>query len=84
MHTCPFGSVMVGYNETADVLACQQMPSKGTGATANAITGELVDFGTQDTFPMHVCESSPYAYAMSGIDPVNNLLSCATNPGLKN
>ncbi len=80
MRACPLGSVMVGLQETMNVLACQKIPPN---AISDAITGELVDTGTEDNYPMHVCESAPHAYAMSGIDPANNLLSCATNPGLK-
>lgn len=79
MHACPFGYVMVGYHQDMDVLACQKIPAN---TLSNAITGELVDTGTQDGY-MHTCESAPYAYAMSGIDPWNNLLVCATSPGLK-
>ena len=80
MHACPFGYVMVGYHHDLDVLACRQIPAN---AISDGITGEVVDTGTADDWPMHVCESTLHAYAMSGIDPVNNLLSCATNPGLK-
>ncbi len=79
MHACPFGYVMVGYHEDMDVLACQKIPPN---TVSDSITGELVDTGTQDGY-MHTCESTPYAYAMSGIDPGNNLLLCATSPGLK-
>lgn len=80
MHACPFGSVMVGYHEDLDILACQQIPAY---TISDGITGELVDTGTADNWPMHTCESTAHAYAMSGIDPANNLLACATNPGLK-
>ncbi|HEY2407260.1 MAG TPA: ricin-type beta-trefoil lectin domain protein [Polyangiaceae bacterium] len=80
MHTCPFGYVMVGLHADLNMLACQQIPPN---AISDAITGELVDTGTQDSYPMHVCESTPHAYAMSGFDGPNNLLTCATNPGLK-
>lgn len=80
MHTCPFGSVMVGLRQDMNILACQQIPAY---ALSDGITGELVDTGTLDNYPMHVCESTPHAYAMSGLDPANNLLTCATNPGLK-
>lgn len=79
MHTCPFGFVMVGLDETDNVLACQKIPAN---TVSDAITGEIVDTGTQDGYPMHVCESAPLSYAMSGLDPANNLLTCATNPGL--
>ena len=80
MHTCPLGYVMVGLREDQNVLACQQIPPN---AINDAITGELVDTGTQDAYPMRACESTPRAYAMSGFDGANNLLTCATNPGLK-
>ncbi len=79
MRACPKGSVMVGYHQDMNILLCQQIPATGF---AGGITGEVVDTGTADDYPMHVCESSPYAYAMSGLDPANNLLTCATNPGL--
>jgi hypothetical protein len=80
MHTCPFGYVMVGLHADLNILACQQIPPN---ALNDAITGERVDTGTQDDYPMHTCESAPRAYAMSGFDAANNLLTCATNPGLK-
>ena len=80
MHTCPFGYVMVGLHEDLNVLACQQIPPN---AISDAITGEVVDTGTEDGYPMHACESTPRNYAMSGFDGANNLLTCATNPGLK-
>jgi hypothetical protein len=80
MHTCPFGSVMVGLHEDMNVLACQQIPPN---SISDSITGEVVDTGTVDDYPMHACESAPYAYAMSGFDGANNLLTCATSPGLK-
>ena len=80
MHTCPFGYVMVGLHADLNVLACQQVPPNDLN---DAITGERVDTGTQDDYPMHVCESTPHGYAMSGFDAANNLLTCATNPGLK-
>jgi hypothetical protein len=79
MHTCPFGYVMVGLHEDLNILACQQIPPN---AVNDAITGELVDTGTQDGYPMHACEATPHAYAMSGFDGADNLLTCATNPGL--
>jgi hypothetical protein len=79
IRACPFGSVMVGYHRDMDVLACQRIPPY---AISNAITGELLDPGTQDGY-MHTCEAAPYAYAMSGIDPANNLFLCATSPGLR-
>jgi hypothetical protein len=80
MRACPLGYVMVGLRQDQNVLACQQIPAD---AISDAITGERVDTGTEDNWPMHVCESTPHAYAMSGFDAANNLLSCATNPGLK-
>jgi len=80
MHTCPFGSVMVGLHADLNLLACQQIPAN---AISDAITGERADTGTEDSYPMHVCESTVHAYAMSGLDAANNILSCATNPGLK-
>ncbi len=80
MHTCPLGYVMVGLREDQNVLACQQIPPN---AISDAITGEVVDTDTEDDYPMHACESTPRNYAMSGFDGANNLLTCATNPGLK-
>jgi hypothetical protein len=79
LHTCPFGYVMVGLRDDMNILACQQIVPN---AISDSITGELVDTGTQDGY-LHACESAPYAYAMSGFDGANNLLTCATNPGLK-
>lgn len=76
MHACPFGSVMVGLRADQNALACQQI-------VANAINAERVDVGTQDGYPMHVCESTVSTQAMSGIRADQNLLTCATNANFR-
>jgi hypothetical protein len=76
MHTCPLGSVMVGYHQSLDRLACQQIPG-------NPISSERIDYGTQDGYPMHVCDSSFLNEALSGILPSQNFLTCATDPILR-
>jgi hypothetical protein len=75
MHSCPLGQVMVGSQPELNMLACQTVPS-------SPVTTERVDFGTQDTFPMHVCESTFISEAMTGIRIDQNLLSCGKNPGV--
>ncbi|HXT96879.1 MAG TPA: RICIN domain-containing protein [Polyangia bacterium] len=76
MHTCPLGSVMVGYHQDLDQLACQQIPG-------NPISSERIDYGTEDDYPMHVCDTSFLNEAMSGVSPSQNLLTCATDPILR-
>jgi hypothetical protein len=73
MHVCPFGQVMVGLHNDFNLLACQSIPG-------NPIFSERVDSGTDDSFPMHVCQSAFLSEAMSGIRADQNLLTCATNP----
>jgi hypothetical protein len=71
MHTCPYGQVMVGLRVDANQLACQALP-------AGSVTGERVDSGTADSFPMHACDAVSPTGAMSGIHVDKNLLTCAT------
>jgi hypothetical protein len=73
MHSCPYGQVMVGIDVNANNLACQALP-------ANTITTERIDTGTQDEYPMHVCDALIPGSAMSGIDVGANLQTCAGNP----
>ena len=73
MHTCPFGQVMVGLRADMNQLACQTVP----GA---AINSERIDFGTQDTFPMHTCNWGRLDSAMSGVRLDRNQFTCASNP----
>jgi hypothetical protein len=77
MHACPVGSVMVGFHQGLNRLACQR--------NATSITAEGRDDGTQDTggagvIPppplMHVCLNR---YAMSGIHVGLNAFGCATD-----
>jgi hypothetical protein len=72
MHACPFGSVMVGMDVPSNLLACKQI-------NGGSITTERIDSGTQDSFPMHVCEGTVTTQAMSGIRADQNLFMCASN-----
>jgi hypothetical protein len=71
MHSCPFGQVMVGLHLDLNQLLCQTVPG-------DLISGEIVDNGTQDGWPMHVCPSTS-SYAMSGIRADQNRFTCATD-----
>ena len=70
MHSCPSGSVMVGLRYDWNYLACQALP-------ASAWSGEWVDTGTQDGFPVRVCGNGAIS-PMSGIQVTQNKLSCLT------
>jgi hypothetical protein len=88
IHSCPPGSVMVGLRADLNILLCQQMPTKSTGYTWNAITTERVDDNASDTQTpdgyMHACEPAVYSQAMSGINVATNTFNCAINPGFAN
>jgi hypothetical protein len=73
MHSCPSNQVMVGVNPATNHLACQPVPS------SNVVT-ERVDLGTQDEFPMHVCDALVPLSGMSGIDISGNRLACLGYP----
>jgi hypothetical protein len=73
MHSCPYGEVMVGLDLNANNLACQTLPP-------NTITTERIDTGTEDEYPMHVCDSLIPGSAMSGINDGASLQTCAGNP----
>jgi hypothetical protein len=74
MHACPFGSVMVGLRNDQNVLACQTLPS-------NPIISEQIDYGTNDNWPMHVCNpDGTNAYStLTGIRADQNRFSCGKN-----
>jgi hypothetical protein len=94
LHSCPFGSVMVGLRADMDILLCQQMPTKSAGFTWDAITTERIDDNTSDTqdaaaagqlgYSMHACETGVGSQAMSGINAASNIFNCAMNPGFAN
>jgi hypothetical protein len=65
MHACPWPTVMVGLHESANWLACRQL--------ATPPVFEFVDTGTQDGFPMHVCQTGS---AMAGIRIDQNRFTC--------
>jgi hypothetical protein len=85
MHACRPGFVMIGYyhgdggmGPWGEYLGCA-IPNPG-------VTGEYVDTGTKDTYPMHVCREvdsnnnrivNPGRYAMSGINVGSNTFTCA-------
>ncbi len=73
MHACPYGSVMVGLDVGANRLACQP-------TVTNTVVGEWLDTGSQDLYPMHVCNPSDTSAGMSGIDVGGNRLLCADYP----
>jgi hypothetical protein len=69
MHACPSGLVMVGLNVPSNLLACQALP-------AGSVSGEWVDTGTQDVYPMHTCQPATAASFMAGIRVDQNKLTC--------
>jgi hypothetical protein len=75
MHSCPAAQVMVGLRADMNMLACRTIPG-------SPVTSERVDTGTQDTFPMHVCQSTLISEAMTGIRIDQNRLSCGSQPGV--
>jgi hypothetical protein len=77
MHSCPLGQVMVGLRADLNMLACRTVPSSPI-----ASGGERIDPGTQDTYPMHVCQSTLISEAMTGIRIDQNQFACGTNPGV--
>jgi hypothetical protein len=73
MHSCPYGQVMVGLDVDGNKLACQALP-------ADIVITERVDTGTQDEYPMHVCDALIPRSAMSGINVLANLQTCVGDP----
>jgi len=74
MHACPWGQVMVGLRNDQNVLACQTIPS-------NPINNELVDYGSQDNWPMHVCNPDGISShtTLTGIRVDLNQFNCGQN-----
>jgi hypothetical protein len=77
MLSCLTNEVMVGYYagswSDAEHLLCGRLLSQ-------QLQSEYVDSGTQDSFPMHVCDetpTNPYRYAMTGIHKAGNRFNCA-------
>lgn len=77
MLSCKDGYVMTGYNPGSGAwrnphLLCVR-PTIFTGFS-------YVDYGTQDSYPMHVCRedpTNPYKYAIQGIHASTNRFTCA-------
>jgi hypothetical protein len=87
VHVCPANSAMVGWNQSADLLLCGQIPPSGyVPVTPSHFGADSVDGpgGTQvpePNFPsthLHACDvkGSGGPLAVVGIDVANNVLVC--------
>jgi hypothetical protein len=76
MLACPFGQVMTGYYGGS-----WDLPEHVQCGAPNlqSVTNEYVDGGTQDGFPMHVCNENtvnPGRFVMTGIQRSANHFTC--------